>query len=737
MDLVLSQQGRTAVLTTPLGRDKLSVSRFDGTERISSLFEFRIEAASLDGDIDFDQLIGRNVSLSIQSPEDRKRIFDGILTETQWLGLRDHAYAYRLLLRPWLWLTSRRSDCFIFHQKSVTQIVAEVFGRHAYAHFEDRTSASYPVIEYCVQFRETDMAFVTRLMEEYGISWFFLHEEGEHKLVMADASAGFEPAPGGSRIYRPLEGEDRRDGEYLNHFMPARRFTPGRFTYRDYNFKTPAADMEADYDNAGSYDHAGQELYDYPGRYGNKDDGAALARVRQEEEEGLDRRCVGSGNCTTLLAGSLMTLKEHPFDYNKDYLVVSAAHAFTAQSYRSGSGSSEADYEGHYEFLDSTIPFRPAARTRKPRVHGPQTAMVVGASGEEIDCDEYGRILVRFHWDRKSDQSMRCRVAQNWASQQWGGMIIPRIGMEVVVEFLDGDPDRPLVTGAVYNARNMPHYALPANKTMSVFRTDSHKAAGFNEITFEDKGGAENMFFHAQKDQTTRVNHVRTARVDSHDIYSVGGNRSVEVSGNQKHEVGKSLNLVVGGTGTGALGTLMGVAGMAGNTASLMSQAGSIAGAGDVTGFVTTLASSALGFLGGSGISGRKGVVSGSDPGLDAGASLAASGSKVGKDTGSLIPMGGVMNTIVGSFQTTSVGVASAEQVGAAKVVNVGGASLENIGKFKKITVGDEFMIEVGQSKFIMRKDGTVIILGTHFNFTASGPVQINGKPIDLNKPGG
>jgi type VI secretion system secreted protein VgrG len=542
MALVPRQDLRAGILETPLGRDRLVLSRFDGSEGVSELFEWRIEALSSDGDIDFDKLLGMNSTLTIHGTSGGKRKFDGIVTEAQWLGARGDFHAYRLVLRPWLWLLSHRTDCFIFHDKTVTSIIAEVFARHGQlAVFEDRTGGAWTPIEYCVQYRESDMAFVCRLMEEYGISHFFAHEDGSHRLVMVDNVIQFDAAPGGSRPYLPLAGQDRRTRECIHHFIPERRFTSGKATFRDYNFKTPSANMEADQSGSASYEHGDKERYDYPGRYEAQGGGKSLVTVRMQGEEGLDRRCMGSGNCVTLFPGCLVTLTGHPFEaYNIEYGLMRAQHSFVSQQYRSGAGSAGEDsYEGQYEFAKGESPLQPMQITPRPLMHGPQTAFVVGKDGEEIDCDEYGRILVRFHWDRKSDQSMRCRVAQNWGSKQWGGMIIPRIGMEVMVEFLEGDPDRPLVTGCVYNANSMPPYTLPQYKTRSTFKSQSHKAGGSNELRFEDEGGEEEIYLHAQK--------YLNAVVEDHETWLVGGSRDVTIALNQSETIGGHKDMTVGG----------------------------------------------------------------------------------------------------------------------------------------------------------------------------------------------
>lgn len=552
MNFILSQDKRSGSLSTPLGADKLVLSRFDASEGVGELFDYRVEALSLDGDIDFDQLLGLNATVTLNEPSGGKRHFDGVVTETQWLGVRGQYHAYRLVLRPWLWVLSQRSDCFIYHEKSVTDIVSDVFGRHgALADFEDRTTNSYDPIEYCVQYRESDMAFVTRLMEEFGISWYFVHSDGAHRLVMVDTNSSCDTVEGGSRRYIPLTGQDRRSEQCLYHIIPERRFTTGKSTYRDYNFKTPSANMEASQSGVGTYEHADKETYDYPGRYIDQGKGRTVAQVKQEGEDALDKRCLSAGNCMQFFPGGLFSLKEHPYEhYNKEYLLLRCQHSFISQQYSSGSAASgEESYEGQYEMLDSETPYHPQHLTQRPLVHGPQTAIVVGAKGEEIDCDEHGRILVRFHWDRKSDQSMRCRVAQNWASQQWGGMIIPRIGMEVVVEFLEGDPDRPIVTGAVYNGNNKPPYELPANKTRSVFKTNSHKGSGYNEIRFEDEAGQEEVWFHAQK--------YHNAVVEDDETWNIGGNRHKRVAKSQSEVIGVDKEISVGSNHIEAIGSNM------------------------------------------------------------------------------------------------------------------------------------------------------------------------------------
>ena len=482
-----------------------------------------------------------------------------------------------------------------------------------------------------------------------------------------------------------------------------------------------------------------RELYEYPARIKTVEEAERAQKLRTQSIEADHDRVFGSSTTRILEAGRRFTPYEvaHPEHAYEEHVIIRASHSIVDLSYETN--SNEPEYRNHFEAIPARVPLTPHRATKRPRIEGTQVAIVAGPEGEEIHPDQYGRIKLWFPWDRKAkkDGTDTCwvRVSQAWGGGTWGAQVIPRIGMEVMVAFVDGDPDKPLVIGVVNNPANSVPYDLPANKTRMVLRSNSHKGDGFNEITFEDEAGKENQFFHAQKDQTTRVLNDRTKRIDRHEVASVGGNRAVEVSGNQKHEIGGSVNTVVGGTGPMAMMAMAGVQALCGQTAGLLSQAAQIAGGGGpgVAAFATTLASSALGFLGAGGMSSRDGVVSGPSPRADAGTALAGSGTGVGSDASGLFPLPGIMNTIIGSFQSTSVGIAKTEQVGVSKVTNVGQTSMENVGKAKKLTVGEEYVIEVGKSSMTMKKDGTIIIKGVTFHFEAEGSFQQIGKVIDLN----
>lgn len=383
----------------------------------------------------------------------------------------------------------------------------------------------------------------------------------------------------------------------------------------------------------------------------------------------------------------------------------------------------------------SILPYRPPQR-RKPLVDGPQIAKVVGPPGEEIYCDEHGRVKVQFPWDRygKADDNSSCfiRVSQNWAGATWGHIAIPRIGHEVIVDFLEGDPDQPIITGRTYHANNRPPYKLPDNKTRMVIRSDTHKGNGFNEISFEDQVGQENQFFHAQKDQTIKVLNNRAKRVNANQVESVGANKSIDVGGNHQEKIGGSMNLSVGGSGGGLLGAL---AAMIGGSGKQMETAAKTIGdpiiASATSGMAEAGAAAEVASLGANGAFSSAG-----DHFVAAGTKQASTSASLGGLLSKIMPLSGIMNTIVEKIKSDTIGLMRTEQVGLLKNTMVGHTQITSVGKFKKLVVGDEYVIEVGKSKMIMRKDGTVIILGTNFNFTASGPVQINGEVVDVNKPG-
>ncbi|MCE8433103.1 type VI secretion system tip protein VgrG [Rhodovulum sulfidophilum] len=462
------------------------------------------------------------------SPSPRRKAnapFDGIVTEARWLGSGDNGHRYRLRLRPWAFLASLRRNQRIFHNKTVVEILTELLSAYADAGaLTVELANDYPELEYTVQYRESDLAFACRMMERHGISYHFRHADGAHEMVLTDQVEAHDSI--GARPFRPAEGHHQEEVSHFRAWRPARRITTGAIRLTDYNFKTPVAAMETDHLGDAAYEQGQIESFDWPGDYLDQGRGRVVAELRAAGERGQDRRFEAEGDIVALGAGFRVTLSGDPVPgTGGEYMCLSARHSYTADNYGSG-GSDDGDgraYDGQYVLMPVEAPLLPEQKTARADVRGPQTATVVGEG--EIDCDEYGRILVRFHWDLDEAWSMRCRVSQSWAGAGWGGMVIPHIGMEVVVEFLDGDPDKPLVTGCVYNGRNPVPYDLPANKTKSVFRSDMHTGVGFNELRFEDETGREEVFVHAERDLHVGVeNDHRT---------SVGGNLHRQVRGHE------------------------------------------------------------------------------------------------------------------------------------------------------------------------------------------------------------
>lgn len=703
-DAGLTQADRLLRISTPLGEDVMLPEKMIVHEQINGLFEIEVLVKSKRTDIKPDEIVGKMVDLSLEIAIGQRRPWNGLVTELMEgppvsRGLR----TYRMIVRPQLWLLSQRSDHRIWMDQSSVQILETLLKEHGIKGAVTGGIVTPPAPEhYSVQYGETDLAYLTRRLEVDGIFLWFEHEEGSHTLHVASHPFGYTEGP--ETDVRLAAGSSDRN--HITSFQRSYQFTPGKRAAGDWNFQKPTDAQGAVTSSLVSLPgNAEYELFEYPAKALDTSANEITSKFRMQAVEADHEKISGGSSIRTLAAGRKfkpyeVSHADHAFE---EYVVTAIKHVIVDHSYETVEGG-ELEYENSFVALPSRLPATPHRSTPRPRIDGSQVAIVAGPPGEEIHPNEFGQIKVWFPWQRKrakKDGSDTCwiRVMQSWAGAGFGAQIIPRIGMEVMVTYLEGDPDRPVVTGIVPNPSTKVPYDLPVNKTRSVLRSNSHKKEGFNEFTLEDKTAEEIMFFHAQKDHTTRVLNNRTARVDSHDVYSVGGNRAVEVANNQKHEIGGSLNMVVGGTGLGALGTLAGVAGLAAQTAGLLQQAGKLAGGGGASlgSFAMTLASSALGFLSGGGLKSRDGVVSGPSPKKDAGVALTGSGAGMGDDAGGLLPLPGVMNTIVGSFKSDSIGIARVEQIGLSKVTNVGQTQMTQVGKEQHTKVGKKISIEVGE----------------------------------------
>ena len=540
--MATTQTYREIQVTSVLGADVLLFRRMQAREGLSQLSEYQLELFSERVDLNIDDLLATQMSIAVDLPTGGSRYFSGHVSQFAFTGRQGRYATYTAVLRPWLWFLSLASDCRIFQGLSVPQILKQVFAPYSIADVDTTgLSASYAALAYCVQYRESDFNFVSRLMEREGIYYYFKSAAGRHTLVLADAYGAHSPAAGYAQVpYRPGASEAIHD------WRMSAEVQPGGYTLQDFDFERPSANLLAKSVLAGSYPQSRHEHYDYPGKYTERKDGESFARTLIQSLHTGAQRATGMTRARGLFPGALMTLTEHPrSEQNAQYLLLEARYELSSDTYEPAPPENSAPVMTcEFVALSSQQQFRAPCLSRKPLMHGPQTAIVVGKQGEEIWTDKYGRIKVQFHWDREGqrDENSSCwvRVAQGWAGKRWGSLYTPRIGQEVVVSFLEGDPDQPLVTGSVYNADTMPPCTLPENATRSTIKSHSSKGGGgYNELRFEDKKGAEQVFLHAQKNLDQRV------LKDSLDW--VGGDRHSKVDQDLREQVGGDRHSAVGG----------------------------------------------------------------------------------------------------------------------------------------------------------------------------------------------
>lgn len=501
----LSQEGRIGKLTTPAGGDTFVLNRFEGTEGLGALFEFRVGALSEQANFDLDQLIGRNCDVRVKGVDGLDRHFNGVLVDANYMGGQFGLHSYQFVLRPWFFLLSKASDCRIFSSMKPKDIIEKVFSDRGFNDFRMNLKGDYPTVTYITQYRETDFNFVCRLMEEFGIYYYFEHTESKHTMVLCDSPSCHEPVSGLDPVpLLPSTGETRRDRQQFDTWSSARALQTGKDAVNSYFWKKPTADYLGKSDKHGGYEHADLETYDYEPFFSGKEFTEKYAKVRVEAAQALDDHRVGIGSVPSLTPGYKFTHSDNAVaGDNKEYVVLRCTHSYVDQTYISGSAAPSA-YAGTYEMMDSSRQHRSLLTTRRPTVAGVQSALVVADKGnesEEIDVDKDGCILLKFYWDRKKDLSRRVRVAQFWAGKTRGAWFCPRVGDEVLVQYEDGDPDRPIVVGSVYNGENKVPTTLPDKKTHSGILTRSSKNSdGYNMLMFDDTVDKEKVKLRSQKD---------------------------------------------------------------------------------------------------------------------------------------------------------------------------------------------------------------------------------------------
>jgi type VI secretion system secreted protein VgrG len=530
-----TQAERSIRVVSVLDQDELLFSSFAGTEGLSRPFSYRVDLYSEDPEIAAADLLRTPLRIEVDLPEGGIRYIHGLVRSFTQLGQREDLTAYRAEIVPWTWFLSISQECRIHQEKSVLEIIKTVFDDLGLSDFDDRCSRSYPKREYCVQYRESHLNFVSRLMEEEGIFYFFEHGEDAHTLVLADGNTAFDPVKGHAEVRMWNKGVRFEDG--VTELEREHAAHPGRVTLKDYDYLQPTLTLRSELEGDSP-----EEVYDYhPRRYTTLDRGDRYARVLLEGHESRREVVYGRARCRHFESGKTFELLDHyRDDANQEYALLQVSHAGRVGDFWARQAGSEVDYDVNFVAVPKSVPFRPPRIAVKPTVKGPQTAEVVGKQGEEIWTDEHGRIKVQFHWDREGqrDEHSSCwvRVASPWAGKSWGKIHLPRIGQEVVVEFLEGDPDHPLVTGSVYNVEQPPPYPLPADQTKSGMKSRSSKGGGgYNEISIDDKKGSEAVTIHAQKDMSTTVLH--------DDTQTVRNDRSITVDGIHTETIKKNTTI--------------------------------------------------------------------------------------------------------------------------------------------------------------------------------------------------
>lgn len=707
------------------GADVLRVLRFRGTEGISQLFRFDLELASTDPDVDFDAVVGEKAKLTWSLASGERHIH-GIVSRFEQTGKGRNLTYYAARLVPRVWLLTQRRQSRIYQNLTTTDVLKQALKDGGLASDMAAISCnrSLKPRKYCVQYRESDFDFVSRLMEEEGLFYYFEHTEDSHVMKIRDDASGLTSISGDATV--PLhEGEGGMvGGEEIRKFRFTRSVESGAVMTREFDFRKPKLSLEcAEKANR----ETALEVYDYPGRYPDTAIGGELAKLRLQEHRAERDLAFAEGNCRRLAAGFRFELDGHPRRaLNQEYLLVRVQHwgtQPTAAAEDLVSAPPPTAYQNTFECVPKGVPYRPARITPRPRVEGPQTARVTGPQGEEIHTDQFGRVKVVFPWDRldPKDDKSSCwvQVSQGWGGPGWGFMFLPRVGHEVVVEFLEGDPDRPLITGRVYDGDNPPPYALPGDKTRSTIKTSSSPGGnGSNEIRFEDAAGSEEVYLHGQKDwniliendkvqtvghdEQLHVKRNRTKKVDADQSETIGDNKTIVVGKNHDETIGGEMTLAVGKDEKETIGANQTVA-VSGN------QSVSVGGEGSVT--------------------------IGKNLTESVGADLNQSVAKT-----LAVGIGADMNTNVGKNQSLAVGKDRVVNIGQKLTVSVGKAHDEAVSeayslKAKKVTVEaqDEIVLKTGQATIVLKKSGDITLKGKNIDVKGSGNVTMKGSTIAQN----
>jgi len=697
--MYLSGKGSQAAFLFEIkGAPQIDVAYFQATERISEPYAVHVALASA-SQIQYDDVIQKEALLTI-SGAGAERYFHGIVRKFEHTGRSGNKFLYQADIVPSLMLLSLEQDCRIFQDRKVEDqkvqdIVARIFQESGIPsdRYEFRLKNKDRLRKFCVQYRETDMDFVCRLLQEEGIFFFFEHSKDKHVMVFGDDTVNYKPIEGNQEVsFRPASGLNP-EKESISYVDFSRRLRPGTYTHTNYNFKKPSVDLETR-EKTREATQQKFEIYDYPGQYGKEEQGKRLAKIHLEAGKALEEQANGTSTCPRLLPGFTFKLGGHDFKaFNREYLLVGVSHSGQqpqALEEQAGSGTGT-NYSNNFVAIPSTVRYRPLRTIEKPYVRGMQTATVVGRKGEEIHTDEWGRVRVQFHWDRmgKRDENSSCwiRVGQMWGGGGWGAQFIPRVGDEVLVDFMEGDPDWPIIVGCVYNEANQPIYDPTKNKTQSGIKTRSYpEGDGFNELRFEDKLGEEHIYLQGEKDWNILIKNDKGQNVGRDETLAVANNRTKTVGANQSETIGANKEIQVGANHTEAIGANMSLTVAQSKSESVGSNTSLSVGG-------TKTESVAL-----------------------------ASAENVGG--AKAITIGGALAITVAGAMNTAVGLAQAEEVGLIKKTMVG--------RSYDITAGDSIKITCGKSMIEMAKDGQITIRGTWLTIEGTSQASVISEDLEL-----
>jgi type VI secretion system secreted protein VgrG len=737
-------------LTSPLPAADLRFESMSTSSGLSLLGDMQLGLLSEKADLKPDDLLGKPVTVTVALRDDTKRHFHGYVTRFGIGAHRGRYFGYQATVRPWLWFLSRTSDCRIFQEQSVPDIVKSVFEDHGIADFEFKLFRSYRKWTYCVQYRESDFNFIARLLEHEGIYWYFKHSDSSHTLVLVDSQSAHDAAAGCDSLPYFENGDSAPpDKDYVSAWTFACAVKTGKVATTSYDFERPSTDLASDHSRQRSHELSDYELFDFQGDYTQAGDGTHWSENRMDELQSRFEHLRGSSAANGIRTGHLLKLTHHPReDQNAQYLITGeSVHAHQATG-ESGAGTH--GFSCDFSAIPSAQQYRPPRRTLKPFVQGPQTAVVVGPGGDEIYTDKYGRVKVQFHWDRygRKDEKSSCwiRVSHPWAGKNFGAMHVPRIGQEVVVDFLEGDPDQPLITGRVYNAEQMPPWDLPANATQTGILSRSSKGGAYgnaNAIRFEDKKGAEQVWLHAEKnqdievenDETHWVGHDRTKTIDHDETTTVKHDRTETVGNNEKIDIGVDRTETVGSNETITIGSNRTENVGANESITIGSNRSVTVGASE-TKTVALQRTHTVGVNETISVGAAQEITIGALQAVTVGASQTNTiGVNQTTSVGSnqTTTVGSAQSLTVGAGQTVSVSADASETIGGAQTISVGKARTTsvaqddtlNVGKNLVIDAGDSVTIKTGSASISMKKDGTIVIKGKDITVDGSGKINV------------